>query len=387
MNDLERRKNKEKELEMGFYDDLTPGHSTFVNTYEFGTDRILNSYNVVEAGDWEEVSDSIQRRRVLLSGGLEFFVEKDTLNQRIKIMDKDGGPVLALENVDVEIVCYGIPDKEDMEEEALPVRPVEEMKEIMEGKEKRKKNFSGFTDENGNKICEITYDSKDGNTIFTIDTEPYANVGQEAEHNEEHVYVTDEEGGITPERLTRKEARDLGKRYMIVSCLLFHGNEVLLQKRSSSKKLDPDKLSTSAHGVAKEIQTRRWPSRVPHEATVALVNMAMEINEELRHGEDEKPFHIIVWPGSAEELINYAHSEKINDPDTIYLVSEAYYSDDGYALGNKKNPRTRALFSGFVFSEEKPRITPDPGEVSGVEWTKMSRYTAVSYTHLRAHET
>jgi hypothetical protein len=156
---------------------------------------------------------------------------------------------------------------------------------------------------------------------------------------------------------------------LIVTSLILHGDNVLIQKRSPDKQIDPDKLSTSAHGVAKEVffgdQTR-----IEDGQTAALINTAMEINEELKHG--ETPFKIRIWPGTHDELFTYTKEEKINDPNTIFLVPESYLPDDGYPLGSWSEKRTRAISAGFIFSQNTPSLSIDPSELQECRWQVMS---------------
>jgi hypothetical protein len=245
-------------------------------------------------------------------------------------------------------------------------RSATEMKKILEGQEQRKEK-KDVLDESGNKVCVIEIDSSSGDAISVI-CEPYSNEEETAEHPDEKVYVTDESGQITAERLTRREAREQEKRYLIVTALILHGDNVLIQKRSPNKTIDPDKLSTSAHGVAKEIFVDN--DRVSDGQKAALINTALEINEELRHG--DAPFKIRIWPGTHDELYDYAEAEKIDDPETIFLVPEAYIPDDGYPLNTCEEKRTRALASGIIFSKNPPRLSIDPGELQECRWQTMS---------------
>jgi hypothetical protein len=99
---------------------------------------------------------------------------------------------------------------------------------------------------------------------------------------------------------------------------------------------------------------------------LSVINSALEINEELRHGKETKPFNIKIWYGSENKLKERATKNEIDDTNTIYLVPNGFYEDDGYSLGDKKNKRTRAISMGFVFSKEKPHIFIDPAEVESV---------------------
>jgi len=264
----------------------------------------------------------------------------------------------------------GFNPEQDMNEERVVSRKPEEMQRIIEDLEKRKIS-KPFLDEFGEELGEIDFDPQSGETI-EIRTKPYVNVEQEAEHKDEHIYATDEQGKILRRRTTRKEARDKNMRYLVVSCLLFHGNEVLLQKRSEQKDIDPGKFSTSAHGVAKELFING--GRVPSVDLASLINTALEINEELKHGENTKQFTIRIWPGNEEELIAYARDRQLDDSGTVYIIPQALYPDDGYPLGVDGKKRTRAVTSGHIFSREKPNISIDQAELSEVSWMKPSEY-------------
>lgn len=246
-------------------------------------------------------------------------------------------------------------------------RSVAKLKEILENQEQRKVK-KDILDESGKKLCTIELDSSDGKLI-SVSCEPYINVEVSAEHPDEKIYITDESGQITQEHLTRGEAREQKKRYLIVTSLIFHGDDMLIQKRSPEKKIDPDKLSTSAHGVAKEVFSEDQV-RIEDSQMVALINTAMEINEELRHG--EAPFKIRIWPGTHDELYDYAKEEKINDSNTIFLVPESYLPDDGYPLGSWREKRTRAISAGFIFSENRPSLSIDSSELQECKWQTMS---------------
>jgi len=224
-------------------------------------------------------------------------------------------------------------------------------------------------DAKGKKICSITYDPLTGD-IFHIQTEPYENIEQEAEHAEEYVYVTHENGTPTGERISRQEARDQQRRYLLVSVLLEHGGDVCVPRRSPQKKIDPGKESISAHGVAKLLY-RPDGTPITDLRYAALVNAALELNEELRHGRNTKPFNVIVWPGSEMELYMYAHSHPMDDPNTVYLVGGMVFADHGYPLYQWETPRTRFVINGHVFSKEKPSISIDLNEVDESRWLSM----------------
>ncbi|MCF7812754.1 hypothetical protein K9M59_04165 [Candidatus Gracilibacteria bacterium] len=248
----------------------------------------------------------------------------------------------------------------------------------MENKEREAREVlrekSSLYDPEGKKLCDIEYSLLNGE-ICKIQPIPFSNTEKTAEKNEEIVFCTTEEGkNVHEEDVSRAEAREKGLRYLVVTTLLFHGKEMLLQKRSSEKKIDPGKYSASAHGVAKQLYFQNG-SKVRNEDNTALVNTALEINEELRHGEETPSFSIDVWQGTVHELNRWAEANQINDPDTIYLVPTAFYNDDGYPLGDRTQKRTRALSMGFIFSKEKPSLSIDPSELSSVEWEKASEFS------------
>lgn len=220
------------------------------------------------------------------------------------------------------------------------------------------------TDESGKPVCE--FDLED---CGVVELRPYSYEDPEGgEKFLEHVYVTDDSGQIIPEaNSTKKEARDNKQRYLIVTALIFHGDNFLLQHRGAHKDLDADKESASAHGVAKEIRDETG-QRIEDRDAVALVNTALEINEELRYGSETKPFTIKIWHGTKDELFQYAATDQINDADTIYLIPEELFND-GYPLGtDAENPRTRSVSTGYIFCENTPQITFNPNAIIKVEW-------------------
>lgn len=197
-----------------------------------------------------------------------------------------------------------------------------------------------------------------------------------AENKEEIVCVTDEKGNLLPVGKTRQQVREQNERYLVVSLLLFHGNEVLLQRRSPEKSIDPDMDSLSAHGVAKQLLVDTGKALAPVQSTdvQAMANTALELNEELRHGAMTVPFKMVTWPGTPAELRQWASEKKIDDPHTVYVIPIAMYTDDGYPLGNREKKRTRSVSAGFVFSKEKPEIVYDPVEVTATYWKKASEF-------------
>lgn len=237
----------------------------------------------------------------------------------------------------------------------------------------RKENLreSSIFDQDKNKLCAVYYD--DLGRIHEINTEPFENLEAKAEKPDELICETDGQGELVQSTITREQARSEGKRYLVVTTLLFHRNEILLQERSSEKEIDKGKLSASAHGVAKALNFKNG-DRVQSIDILSLINSALEINEELRHGRNTKPFNIKIWYQSENDLKKWAEEEKINDPDTIYIVPSRLFEDEGYPLGEKNNKRTRAISMGFIFSDKKPNISIDPAEVVSAKWQKPSTF-------------
>src|SRR3989338_6434017 len=246
-----------------------------------------------------------------------------------------------------------------------------ELEQVLEQREARKISTDVF-DEHGQKLAKVEYDPKTGD-VLAVFPERFVNVEGKAENPNETVYVTDENGRITDERLTRAEAPAQKKRKLVVTTLLFQEDpseqrlSMLVQKRSSKKEIDPGQVSASAHGVAKEIfsQSQR---RIDDGQTAALINASLELNEELRH--DAEPFHVHVWPGNHRELLLYSEEKKWNDPNTVWMITEGYLGDSGYPLGRFTNPRTRAILAGFIFTKEPFNVSVDPGELEGASWKK-----------------
>ena len=253
--------------------------------------------------------------------------------------------------------------REDFYRERMRDRSTEELHRIIEERDraKIKKDVLGT---NGERLAQIEYNPKT-REVISVFPEQYLNVHGRAEQNDELVYTTDDKGNVTKERLTRAEARKQKKRYLIVTTMLYYENQMLVQKRSPNKHIDPERTSTSAHGVAKEVFIEA--DRVTNAQTAALINATLEMNEELRH--NASPFKVRIWPGNHLELFEYADEQKFDDPDTVWLIAEAFVPNDGYPLGSLDNPRSRGLFAGFIFSKEKkPAISFDPNELESVEW-------------------
>lgn len=263
---------------------------------------------------------------------------------------------------------YPTDPRPSFHKEEVVIRTPDELDRVLKEKEGRKIT-TDIVDERGKKLCVIDYDPSNGDVI-AIHSETYFNTDSKAEHLEEKTYVTDENGNITNDRLTRAQAREQGKRYLIVTNLLFHGDSMLVQKRSPNKQIDPSKVSASAHGVAKQIFAKDG-SLITDAQIVALINTALEINEELRHGIN--PFLVKIWPGTHDELYSWSEQDKKDDPDTIWIVPELYLEDNGYPLHTTKDKRTRALSAGFIFSKEEPSISIDPSELEEYRWEKTSK--------------
>lgn len=231
-------------------------------------------------------------------------------------------------------------------------------------------------DENGNVLAIIKIDPQN-RQIYSVKTPPYENKNQTAENNNEEICIISDDRSINNERkFTRKESREKNLRYLVVSIILMYDREMLFQKRSKNKKIDPGKLSVSAHGVAKKLYSSKGTPWKNVE-NIALLNSALEINEELRHGENTQPFTIRIWHQGKSLLDKYRKKEKINDPNTIFLLPEVFDNENNYPVNrssNKsdKNKRARFLSMGYIFSKDKPSLSVDPHEVDEVIW-KNSR--------------
>lgn len=254
-------------------------------------------------------------------------------------------------------------------------RNPEKMQEVMRKIEANKK-FSEVHDVHGRKLCSITYDPLTGD-IVTIKTEPYENIEGEAEHGNELVCITDDSGALTGEPVTRQEAREKKMRYLVVSLLLEHESQICVGRRSKDKKIDPGMEAISAHGVAKLLY-REDGTPITDLRYATLVNTALELSEELRHGHGTQPFNVIVWPGSERELFMHAESHPTDDPNTVYLAGGMLFADQGYPLhADRFNaPRTRFIINGHVFAKNMPAISVDPYEVDGTQWMPMREFSA-----------
>lgn len=229
---------------------------------------------------------------------------------------------------------------------------------------------SAIVDQQGNKLCTIDYVPMNGE-LLAVHPEPYENRSGLAEQTEERVYCTDKQGMITEESITRGEARARKKRYLVVTALIHHGRDVLLQKRSRMKDLDPGMESASAHGVAKELLFTNG-MRVKNVGYAGLVNLALEIQEELRHGMEAVPFTVRLWQGTEAELFLYAKATRLNDPNTVWIVRPSLYNDAGYPLKNKDSMRTRLVAAGYIFCSSRPPISMDPTETEDYKWVRSS---------------
>lgn len=222
----------------------------------------------------------------------------------------------------------------------------------------------------GKELCDFDY-STDG-CILAVRPRPYQNATGLAENASEIVYCTDNQGRITEDRMTRKEVREQGRRYLVVTGLVYHGNLLLLQKRSADKELDPAMFSASAHGVAKELCFKNGGARMRNIQYVSLVNLALEMNEELRHGKDVTPLVVRFWSDDESSLFAYAREKSFNNPNEVWVVHPDLYQDAGYPLMSNTKPRTRLVANAHFFSEQSPPISFDPAETEKVEWVRAS---------------
>ena len=225
-------------------------------------------------------------------------------------------------------------------------------------------------DQSGKAICQAFLSPQDGG-IYEIHTTPYENEAQLAENTEEEVCGI-KDGKLIETSLTRGEVRAENIEYLVCTAMVWHNGEVLLQQRSDQKKIDPGRWSTSAHGVGTTgyLESGTQITEINH---LALINTAVEINEELRHGKETQPFKIKIWYGDHRSLSEFASKNKIDDPNTIYLIGQGLYNDNCYPLGAEGSPRTRALSDGFIFSKEPPHISIDPAEVAQSQWIRPSK--------------
>ncbi|MFH1444615.1 MAG: hypothetical protein ABIG34_04500 [Candidatus Peregrinibacteria bacterium] len=261
-----------------------------------------------------------------------------------------------------------------MPKESLPQRrSPAEMDALLEMQRRDEKGLP-LADVNGNVLCSATVNKHTG-AVHAVRPLPFTDTNHGAESSQEVVCPTDEHGHITSTTMTRAEARETGTRYLVVSTLLFHNDEMLVQRRSSEKDLDPNMKSLSAHGVAKMIVRDRPLQHVRSIDALSMINSALELNEELRYGPDAQPFNVIVWPGTAHELQEWTIEKRIDDPNTVYLIPLLLDEVNGYPLGSTKQKRSRALSAGFIFSATKPTISIDPAEVSDASWKKASTFS------------
>ncbi|MEK9130057.1 MAG: hypothetical protein AAB526_01510 [Patescibacteria group bacterium] len=362
--------------ESDIFDDIKVG--SFIYVREKRQEEITQKFCVEEVDKWKKIDDNIQKMEIKISGLKEkkkikmtIFIIKNILTNNLIVVDKNENQLPEF-NKDIEVVSYS---KYIPKEPKEYLRSLEEIKEILQLREQNKKTVE-ILGSGGQKLCKMDYNSGSYNSIDILEIRSCPqriNIEKTAEHEEEYVYIINDAGDIiSSERSTRKEAREQNKRYLIVTSLIFCGNEVLLQLRSQEKKIDPGKISSSAHGVAKELIING--NVVKNIDVVSVINMAIEINEELRYGEQEDSFCVKLWPGTKDELFTYAKSQNINDPNTIYLVPEALLRTDGYPLGQKSQKRTRAIFTGFIFNNEKPAISIDSAELTEVCWKKPSEF-------------
>ena len=357
------REHAREEVPAFFFSNVTSRSSSSIDIFDPGTDDVTARYSIVDVGSWESNGDKRSMPAVLSGGGEKksvIFVQ-DSASRSEWIEDTEGNRLTKFDG-DIQVNSYSTGELKEK-----PVRSPEVMQVLLDRRDFGKQTVP-VMDESGKVVCDLDISST--GQVISVRAKPYVNVEGVAEKPNEQIYLTGDDGEISDARSTRGEARAAGDRYLVVSCLMFHDGELLLQKRSADKKIDPDKQSASAHGVATEVY--REGKRINHVDEAAFINTALEINEELRHGE-EVPFTVVYWPGTKDELFAYAASEKIDDSNTIYFVPEALYAADSYPLGSGDNKRTRSLATGMVFSKNKPHLSIDPAEVQGVEWQKASK--------------
>lgn len=249
------------------------------------------------------------------------------------------------------------------------IKEIDRYLKATRGEAEKRLSFA-FADWTGKERGQVLLVPKSGG-IMEVRPTPWSNPTQTAEKPTEPIYITNSQGKITTATATRQEARQNNLRYLVVTTLLVHKGKVLLQRRSRDKNIDPNKLSASAHGVASVLfweMNNGIKIKIEETDAVATITTALELNEELRHGEKTKPFTVRFWPAGREaDLFDYAEGQKLNDMDTVWVVPQVCFGDDGFELGDKRHPRTRALSAAFVFSREPPPIIPDPAEVSATE--------------------
>jgi hypothetical protein len=244
-------------------------------------------------------------------------------------------------------------------------RPPHVMRELLDESRERAQTLD-VQSESGERIGTVSWDPYTGH-ILAINPVRCTNESGKAEKPEEHVCCTDHLGNIEKRSMTRAEARAAGERYLVCTCLVTHGDDVLLQKRSSLKPIDPGQLSSSAHGVAQQIFTPEG-EQILDKQWVGFVNVAREMCEELRN--NAAPFQFVVWPGTHLELMRYTETYGIDDPNTVYLVQSTEYADHGYPLHHFGTKRTRFVCFGVIHSKSRPSISVDPGELEGAEWRR-----------------
>lgn len=230
-------------------------------------------------------------------------------------------------------------------------------------------------------VCDISV-HPNTHRIMEIVVHPFTNADQTAEKPAETICHISEEGRLIG-GVTRGEAREQGLRYLVVSTCLFHGTDLLTQTRSDDKRIDPGLESVSAHGVAKLLQAQTdaqgTKGYLPNIEWLSIINAALEIGEELRHGENTAPFRIRMWYGTLRELNQFATENHTNDPNLLFL-RPVIRANAGYPIENPTKPRHRALFAGHIFADTKPEIVHDPAEVKGTQWVPVDGWTSIKGT-------
>jgi hypothetical protein len=311
-------------------------------------------------GDWQKTINGKIRAALLFTGGdRNMYLEREHPDGPPRIVDEQGRPL--------DVSVQGM-NPEDL------VRDPKEMQTVIQALDARKVPAQ-IRDADGNLVCNVDYDPVTGDP-YMIDTVPFENSHGQAEHYSEFVCTTDEAGTPLSSRCTRKEAREQQRRYLVVSLLLFHNDKIGVGRRSGKKDIDPGQEAISAHGVA-SLLCRSDGESITDIRYAALVNVVRELNEELRHGLDTRPFRIVVWPGTERELLAYARANANDDSNTVYLAGGMLVADDGYPLNTTKNPRTRFIVAGYVFSKRQPDIFTDPGEVDDFRWMPLKEFAAL----------
>jgi len=232
-------------------------------------------------------------------------------------------------------------------------------------------------DKNGTQNSTVIFNKE--REILRIIAEPFENTKKIAENSQELIPCFTDKRTLSHSS-TREKARENNERYLVVTNLIHHVNSktwethLLVQERSQNKKVDPWMVSSSAHGVAKDLYWE-WNHKIQHIDTIALINTAIETTEELRHGIWEKPFNIeIVHENDVKKLKSYFLNNKIDDSDTMYIMP-VWLIDSAYPLETTDNNRYRAICMSYIYSSEVPHISIDPSEVESVKRIKPTHIT------------